>query len=617
MMQMQNGHGPHDQHGRHDREGTPINYVENDVCVVISAPEIAADDSLTPPNQYDAVRRWLNDAISTIVRSDQSLDSLVESDPDPNNTASRPADWLVPKDPIYDREQSDARPLRPWTVFPPVPGVDDRSAPSQAAFFYRVGVSEPERIPPHDRGIRIVQQLVDVINARLADFPHPSGFTVRAAHPNWFHDGADDHSTGCPGSCPEVAPNHYWRFTFPRHSDIENALTVSSPTTDVIVAVLDTCPEASVVQAAATRTANPLLLQIVAPSGGVSIGQAPSLTETQATFFHPGETIPSLPPWHLPAPAPAGTTLSNFEVVDHGLMVAGIIRDIAPQAEIHLIRVLGKYGVGYLQGVIDVLWQLPSVLKVGSKKLVVNLSLVSSVPPTWSHGIKLNMALQDACNWLTKQGVLVVASSGNFGHGEVLPTPRPDPAYPARFPDVFSVSTVRRDRTATQLSCKAAETPALGNGIATFGGDVLPPFGIPPEHNPFIDLTASPVEAVVGVCSKGGAAVGVLPLDGIAGYANPTPTTRLNTDGWVYWSGSSFATPIISGIAARLWRVNPTLPGAVPPPGSPASTPTLRKKIQAIGQANHFAYLPPSSERTALDVITDQLLCEVIEAVQS
>jgi subtilisin family serine protease len=298
-------------------------------------------------------------------------------------------------------------------------------------------------------------------------------------------------------------------------------------------------------------------------------------------------------------------------------MVAGIIRDIAPQAEIHLVRVLGSYGVGYLQGVIDVLKQLPVALKVGTRKLVVNLSLVSSVSPTWPYSAKLHLALQDACNWLTHQGVLVVASAGNFGRGEVFPNPRPDPGYPARFPDVFSVSTVRRDRTATELSDKAAESPAVDNGIATFGGDVLPPFGTPPEHNPFIDLTASPVEAVVGVCSKGGAAVGVLPLDGIAGYTNPTPTVRLNTDGWVYWSGSSFATPIISGIAARLWRVNPSLPGAVPPPGSPPATPTLRQKIQALGKVNHLAYPSPSPEKTALDGIAAQLLCEVIEAVQS
>jgi subtilisin family serine protease len=340
------------------------------------------------------------------------------------------------------------------------------------------------------------------------------------------------------------------------------------------------------------------------------------LTEAVATFHHPGSGDPSIPPWHLPGPAPAGTSWDNFEVVDHGLMVAGIIRDIAPQAEIHLIRVLGSYGVGYLQGVIDVLKLLPSALHVGSKKLVVNLSLVSSVPPTSPHGIKLNLALQDACNWLTRQGVLVVASSGNFGHGVL---PRPDPAYPARFPDVFSVSTVRRDRTATQLSCKAAESPAIDNGIATFGGDVLPASGTPPQHNPFIDLGASPVEAVVGVFSK----TGTLPLDGIAGYTNPTPTPppppapRVNTDGWVYWSGSSFATPIISGIAARLWRVNPTLPGAVPPPGSAATAPTLRQKIQAIGKANHLAYPSPSPEKTALDGIAGQLLCEVIEAVQS
>ncbi|HVC83570.1 MAG TPA: S8 family serine peptidase, partial [Chloroflexota bacterium] len=54
---------------------------------------------------------------------------------------------------------------------------------------------------------------------------------------------------------------------------------------------------------------------------------------------------------------------------------------------------------------------------------------------------------------------------------------------------------------------------------------------------------------------------GPAPRDGMVGAAvEPTIVTPYgtvpNTTGWVYWSGTSFATPIISGIAANLLAEN-------------------------------------------------------------
>ena len=90
--------------------------------------------------------------------------------------------------------------------------------------------------------------------------------------------------------------------------------------------------------------------------------------------------------------------------------------------------------------------------------MIVNLSLVSSVPPNWPHGILLNQALEIAINWLTKQGVLVVASAGNFGQGV---------AYAARALGVPAVVFTSRNAN----RAKVDRMRALGATVIEAGED--------------------------------------------------------------------------------------------------------------------------------------------------
>src|SRR5205814_8574414 len=67
-----------------------------------------------------------------------------------------------------------------------------------------------------------------------------------------------------------------------------------------------------------------------------------------------------------------------------------------------------------------------------------------------------------------------------------------------------------------------------GNGVAVYGGNLgkLPAGGAPEEKDKVISIFS----------------------------ADKLPLTRADNDtGWVYWVGTSFATPIISAIAADLW----------------------------------------------------------------
>jgi subtilisin family serine protease len=80
---------------------------------------------------------------------------------------------------------------------------------------------------------------------------------------------------------------------------------------------------------------------------------------------------------------------------------------------------------------------------------------------------------------------------------------------------------------------------ALGNGVATFGGGTGPD-GRLARRGPN-DPTGLKFDAPLGLY--------------IAAHVGPDGVP--NESGWAYWAGTSFATPIISGLAARLWQRDP------------------------------------------------------------
>ncbi|HVG98295.1 MAG TPA: S8 family serine peptidase, partial [Chloroflexota bacterium] len=314
--------------------------------------------------------------------------------------------------------------------------------------------------------------------------------------------------------------------------------------------------------------------------------------------------------------------LKRFLMPDHGLFAAGLIRDIVPDAEVHILRVLNDYGVGDLLGLSWVLGQLPKTFLLDAqgqpngKRLVVNLSLMADVPPGvnvrspsalgeqppsnaflryWfpaasrsRTGAELRRHLQLPANRPVLEAIrdvhlglqqlvsalslplagaggagapvagdgdlrgqqLLVAAAGN----DSLPgqTP-PPPRLPARYDSVFGVAAVNRKLAAAKYS-NLGDDVQLGNAVAVFGGDAAP--GPNPDDPNLINTNVpeGTVDAVVGVFSAP-----TFPQLRPAGPGRERPPKE-NETGWAYWAGTSFATPIVSGLSASVWSAQPGLP---------------------------------------------------------
>jgi hypothetical protein len=234
-----------------------------------------------------------------------------------------------------------------------------------------------------------------------------------------------------------------------------------------------------------------------------------------------------------------------YPMADHGISVAGLIRDVAPRAHIRLVRVLNDYGGGDLYSLFAALTDLEREMVSGSiRRLVINLSLtimpdIRRLPYIWldnrqwsttqlSGVMRVLNHIEEGLRLLFESlhahGALIVAAAGNDSSSayEKGQSPRP-PRAPARYETTLSVTSVNSNFAPSKFA-NAANIPPLDSGVATFGGE-----------------------------SSGEGMAGERP-DAMRGlYISPLfPLGEQNTTGWADWCGSSFATPVISALGAHL-----------------------------------------------------------------
>lgn len=268
-----------------------------------------------------------------------------------------------------------------------------------------------------------------------------------------------------------------------------------------------------------------------------------------------------------------GTMEPPYNLCDHGLFVADIVNHIAPGAELVVYRVLNNYGAGDLPTVANAMEHAITQARNDGKKLVINLSLGFAPelrfleeflatpaftltrgslwaghvayaiqqgtrdPETELHALgrpELD-ALRRIFAMGDLDGVLVVAAAGNDSARTPDITTTQGvvgPRVPAAFESILGVSSVvekleqKGGGAVFRFAPYSNDDDFAGtrdDGIAAFGGDI---------------------DTKTGVTT-----------DGVIGlYVSPAfPSGAVNTSGWARWSGTSFATPFISGLAACVW----------------------------------------------------------------
>ncbi len=237
-----------------------------------------------------------------------------------------------------------------------------------------------------------------------------------------------------------------------------------------------------------------------------------------------------------PNPAPPDTpgTQGYADVRDHGLFAAGLVHAVAPESELHLIRVLNEKGRGDLFTLSQALNQFVQqtlVERGGSLGgTVLNLSLGVVHPEDLAAaGLASNEqaveALLTPLQVARALGAVVVAAAGNGSNGSQVVAAE----YPAGYPEVIGVAGVKPGQ---QRSC-------FSNA-----GDVAAPAG---------DGGDACTPAVVLDCS------GDCP-NALVSWTSLSPT------GFSYWAGTSFATPLVSGEAALRLEKDKAATGSWPPP---------------------------------------------------
>ena len=400
--------------------------------------------------------------------------------------------------------------------------------------------------------------------------------------PHWLWSGTDDIIHGCPVSPPipveEPGASGRCKISLRHLPDSLQDATGDS----VTVFILDTLPPPDKIENAANNANSNMLLQ------GMTTGM------TKAQPFNAAPPAINLNysfNVNVPDPAQSATTgkdiygrLVGFPMPDHGLAIAGIVRDLAPDANIECIRVLNDYGVGDINSLGNALNSIynrmsqvnPDTGQQGDlyqKPVVINLSLVV-LPPENDVRVTSDILqstrdlLYSHMQNLADLGAVFVASAGNDTDPR---DPKMNPTemrfgsrYPAAFADddiytltsMIPVGAVNRQGKAASYS----NYPGL-HGIGTYGGELPKPEPWLPSAMSHINahVHTTNIDALCGVYTNSAypALSGNDHYPPLSPEVVPQGTTYphympSNSSTWAYWSGTSFATPIISALAARI-----------------------------------------------------------------
>jgi hypothetical protein len=256
-------------------------------------------------------------------------------------------------------------------------------------------------------------------------------------------------------------------------------------------------------------------------------------------------------------------SLNKTRIDEHGLFAAGIVHRIAPLCTIHLVDILNQYGQGELFGFLVALMKLAerglTLLSAKNRKplqnSVINLSLGVTLAeekmekvgilqalekmregvyatPTPQNPLLVSLlenmltefhhvgALRLVTKLLYELGAVIVAAAGN--DSAKVPGDLP-PQIPARYPEVISVA-------ASVYNGKKANYSNRGDLMAPGGG------------SDFLDVIL-PQTALPTGASSDASETAIMSI---------VPKLKTEESGFALWRGTSFATPMVSGLIALM-----------------------------------------------------------------
>lgn len=257
-------------------------------------------------------------------------------------------------------------------------------------------------------------------------------------------------------------------------------------------------------------------------------GTITSLRPTPQPIILQSQAIPSLT---VVARSLTNDVLDNQNNMrNHGFFVSGLIHEIAPHCKLKLVRVLNDLCEGNLFDLIEAIFDhLSEISSLGEyPPQVFNLSLAVRIPLAEAQfGLPVDLlALQYILSAARCFGVVVVAAAGNSSGKRQVPLP---PSAPASLASVVGVAGVNR----------YCERSCFSNA-----GDLAAPAGDRRSTQDQVPCDCFDPDA--GNRYDAGNLVGPL-------FAPITAT------GYTYWSGTSFAAPLASGLAALIFQCNPQL----------------------------------------------------------
>jgi hypothetical protein len=397
------------------------------------------------------------------------------------------------------------------------------------------GASEDEDDPTDDP-IKFFQ-MVTRLEDELKKVPSTE-FTLEAVDLDWLAGGSPDgNGTGGPGGWPVAYRGSPEKAPF-RFNNLPKSVIDGNRGEGVDVIILDTAITEQDKAAAYNeyQYRHPLIHSLLRPDGPLHIIPLP-----QPQRDHIAELR---------------TLGHDYKMTDHGLFAAGIIHTIAPCTQIYLVEVLNEYGVGDLDSIV---WGLNFVIQHiqdnKDRRVIVNGSLILELPIGQQHCRTIPVVdncfpdlfteldrqfeelicsqIEKDSKWLEKQRLSleapcdaildlksrVIAAAGNDHRPgqNVAPFAR----YPAAFESVQGVGALpknlpkRNGKYRTASYSNQADAPRK-IGITTLGGEE-------------------------------GEGQGVLGL-----YLGKFPCGEPNCTKWAWWSGTSFATPVVTGITAAI-----------------------------------------------------------------